>query len=294
MENKEKQPKISVLMPLYNTPEEYLRPAIESILAQTFMDFEFLILNDSPDNKSLEKIVHSYNDSRIRYYVNERNSGISRSRNRLMDLARGEYYAVMDHDDISLPERLAKQSVFLDSHPEIGVVSSWYERCSQRNRIVKSVNSSSPLIEEELFNTNRIMHPATMIRASVIKDNKLYYEEQFTPAEDYALFGRMIGKTKFAVLPEVLFKYRIFGGNTSRVQKELMRRSMLDVQAFIRKDHPELWHRIQGFYPQVTTCWLFGIIPFLTIRQFKKRTWYKLFGFLPLLVTRSERKIEQR
>ena len=116
--------KISVLMPVYNTPENYLREAVESILAQTCADFEFLILNDASTDDNVEKVINSYDDKRIRYWQNDRNLGISLSRNKLIGLSRGEYLAVFDHDDVSLPERLEKQAAFLDAHPEVGVVAA--------------------------------------------------------------------------------------------------------------------------------------------------------------------------
>lgn len=87
-------------MPIYNTDERYLREAVKSILDQTYEDFELLILNDSPDNTYLDKIVESFADKRIRYFKNEFNLGITPSRNKLISLAQGEYLAVMDHDDI--------------------------------------------------------------------------------------------------------------------------------------------------------------------------------------------------
>ena len=101
-------PKVSVLMPVYNTQSEHLHEAIDSILAQTFRDFEFLILNDCSTDPQVEEVVKSYSDPRIVYAVNERNLGISGARNRLLDMAQGEYLVVMDHDDISLPERFEK------------------------------------------------------------------------------------------------------------------------------------------------------------------------------------------
>ena len=110
-------PKVSVLMPVYNTRPEHLREAVQSVLSQTFTDFELLILNDGSTVQGLEEVVRSFHDPRIVYAENERNLGISRTRNRLMDMARGEYFAVMDHDDVSLPERLEKQTAFLDAHP---------------------------------------------------------------------------------------------------------------------------------------------------------------------------------
>ena len=106
-------PKVSVLTPLYNTNPSFLKEMIESILNQTFKDFEFLLLNDSPENKELKKIVESYNDRRIIYLENEKNLGISKSRNKLLELAKGEYIAIFDHDDISLPERLENRWIFL-------------------------------------------------------------------------------------------------------------------------------------------------------------------------------------
>ena len=101
-------PRVSVLMPVYNTKPEQLREAMDSILAQTFGDFEFLILNDRSTDPQVEEVVKSYSDPRIVYAVNERNLGISGARNRLLDMAQGEYLVVMDHDDISLPERFEK------------------------------------------------------------------------------------------------------------------------------------------------------------------------------------------
>ncbi|WP_418765953.1 glycosyltransferase family 2 protein, partial [Mailhella sp.] len=117
-------PRISVLMPVYNTRPEHLREAMDSILSQTFTDFEFLILNDCSTDPQVETVVKSYTDPRIVYAVNERNLGISGARNRLLDMAQGEYLAVMDHDDIALPTRFEKQVAFLDAHPEIGIVGS--------------------------------------------------------------------------------------------------------------------------------------------------------------------------
>ncbi len=104
-------PKVSVLTPIYNTDPEYLRERIESILNQTFSDFEFLILNDSPDNNEIEKIVLecAKKDKRIKYSKNDYNMGITPSRNKLLEMANGEYLAIFDHDDISLPKRLEKE-----------------------------------------------------------------------------------------------------------------------------------------------------------------------------------------
>ena len=129
-------PKVSVLMPLYKTNECFLREAIESILNQTFTDFEFLILDDCPED-SRERIVQSYKDKRIKYSKNEHNLGITPTRNKLIDMAKGEYLAIFDHDDISLPTRLEKEVKYLDENPDVGVVGT-----KVKNMIAKSVSSS--------------------------------------------------------------------------------------------------------------------------------------------------------
>ena len=106
-------PKVSVLMAVYNTKEQYLREAIESVLAQTFKDFEFILLDDASSDINVKKTIESYSDKRIKYLCNEVNLGIADTRNKLIDLANGEYLAVMDHDDVSLPMRLQKEVDYL-------------------------------------------------------------------------------------------------------------------------------------------------------------------------------------
>ena len=98
--------KVSVLIPVYNA-SAFLKNSVNSILNQTFTDFELLLLDDCSSDNSVE-IIKGFKDSRIKYYQNEHNLGISESRNRLMDLAQGEYLAIMDNDDLSLPERFAR------------------------------------------------------------------------------------------------------------------------------------------------------------------------------------------
>lgn len=101
-------PDVSVLTPIYNTDPTILKITIESILNQSFKNFEFIILNDSPENSEIEEIVRSYNDPRIRYLKNKKNLGISESRNVLLHASRGKYIAILDHDDISKVNRLEK------------------------------------------------------------------------------------------------------------------------------------------------------------------------------------------
>ena len=236
-------PRVSVLMPVYNTKPEHLREAIDSILAQTFADFEFLILNDCSPNADVEEMVKSYDDPRIVYAVNEHNLGISGTRNRLLDMAHGEYLAVMDHDDISLPERFAKQVAFLDAHPEVGIVGCQVWNCVSKSDRKLPVRNRD--IKKAMMFCCALCHPSIMIRASVLKEHGIRYEELFSPSEDYALFCRLMKHTDFANLPEVLFHYRDWEGNTSHKQNAAMDSETLGIEYFVRKEKPEIWAMAQ-------------------------------------------------
>src|SRR2546423_6687976 len=117
------RPRVSVLMPVYDVAK-YLREAIDSILGQTFTDFEFIIIDDASTDRSAE-IINSYNDPRIRFIQNEKNVGLIATLNRGLDLAYGEYLARMDQDDVSLPERLAKQVAFMETASDVAASGTW-------------------------------------------------------------------------------------------------------------------------------------------------------------------------
>ena len=193
-------PKVSVLMPIYNTKEEYLREAIESVLSQTFKDFEYIILNNSPTNTALDDIVASYKDERIRYVKSDYEMGISKGRNKLMELALGEYLAVLDHDDICLSTRFEEEVKVLDEHPEVGVVGCWVERFPSTK--IAEYPEHNEDIERYLMQGCAVAHTAAMIRKSVV--NGVQYEEAYSPSEDYCMWCRLLGKTKFYNIPKVL------------------------------------------------------------------------------------------
>ena len=265
-------PKISVLMPVYKTPENCLREAIESVLAQTYEDFELLILDDCPD-MPVEEVVTSYKDKRIHYLKNEKNLGISASRNKLIDLSKGDYLAVLDHDDVALPERFEKQASFLDAHPKVGVVGTWYETFPSK-KIKKRLVVNSQIEEDLMFHCS-ILHPSSMIRKSVLIQNNLRYEAEFSPAEDYALWCRLIGKTKFANIPEVLQRYRDYEGNTSKAQAIKMQTATEAIWRFVRKAHPKLYQKACRF----RKISILGL-PLVTICKEGGALTYKFFGLI--------------
>lgn len=230
-------PKVSVLTPLYNTKEEYLRAAIESILNQTYTDFEFLLLNDSPGNKELEKIVKSYNDKRIIYLENEKNIGISNSRNKLLEVAKGEYLAIFDHDDVSMPERLKKEVRYLDENKDVGVVSCnfmWMSNKKNSNFPTENID-----IKKALPKFCALLHTGSMIRKSVLVDNGIRYEQDYSPCEDFLLWTRLMNKTMFHNLPEILIHYRDFDNTTHRVVSK-MEEMTYRITNIIYKENPYL------------------------------------------------------
>lgn len=227
--------RVSVLMPVYNVKEEYLRESIESILNQTFTDFEFIILDDCSSN-NVEEIVKSYGDDRIRFYRNSENLGIAKSRNKLMDLAGGEYSALMDNDDISHPERLKKQVDFLDNNPDISILSTAYETFPEKHIIVhpKSVRYL------DLFRCCVITHPSVMYRTGSLREYKLKYKESYICSQDYELWARAIRYLKIANLDSVLLRYRLNPKSITQKRQDLalnedrrIRATMLD---FLTKD----------------------------------------------------------
>ena len=284
-------PKISVLMPVYRTNEDFLRQAIESILRQSFADFEFLIVDDCPEDDR-EDIIKSYTDPRIRYYKNERNLGIAESRNRLIDMARGEYLAVVDHDDVSLPERFARQIAYLDAHPETGVVGT------KLKTIIRKRVSSNPTedrdIKMALMRTCAVSHQTAMIRKSVLDEHNIRYEKEFSPAEDYCLFCRLISHTGFYnINDEILLYYRDHATNTSHTQFDKMQQATLAVWAFVKAQHPVLYNEFLLKAKHTTFVRLFGFIPLLTVVTKANQTKIYLLSFILLCRLKSVIKIKE-
>ncbi len=273
-------PRISVLMPVYNTRPDHLREAMDSILSQTFTDFEFLILNDCSTDPAVEEVVKSYDDPRIIYAVNERNLGISGSRNRLLDMARGEYLAVMDHDDVSLPERLEKQAAFLDTHPEVGVVGTQFGALG-KDKVSHMPLDDVAMKKAFMLHCGDICHPSCMIRRSVLEEHGIRYEAMFSPSEDHALFCRMIPHTAFANLPDVLFLYRAWDGNTSHTQARKMESATQGVLARARRDNPELWAMARTHIIERRRYRLFGIPVITRVSTWREDRWM-LFECIPI------------
>lgn len=202
-----RSPRVTVLMPVYNG-EEHLREAIESILAQTFEDFEFLIVNDGSTDRSAE-VIGAYRDPRIRLVHNEANSGLIATLNRGLELAAGEFICRMDQDDISLPERIARQTAFMESHPEIGACGAWFRKFGTgRGKVVRWQTDPAGIRCGLLFDS-MLGHPTVMLRQESLAKYDLYYDPAYKNAEDYALWTKVAEHCDLANLGEVLLLYRV-------------------------------------------------------------------------------------
>ena len=212
-------PKASVIMTVYNTCEQYLKVAIESILNQTFKDFELIVVDDCSKNP-IDKIVNLFNDNRIKLIRNEKNLGASKATDVGLDAANGEYIFRMDSDDISYPQRLEKQVKFLDENPDIDVVSTQLV-ITPKNQVSNNPLDDYNIRYAMIFSYDPIANACCAIRKSAIDKFGMRFETPYCVAEDYAFWLKYVDKIKFANLPEVLYEYRWHTNNASRKKKFL-------------------------------------------------------------------------
>ncbi len=220
-------PKISVIMSVYNGAR-HLREAVESILTQTFTDFEFLIVDDcSSDNSPQILKEYALKDSRVRVITNEFNLGLTKNLNKLIRESKGEYLARFDCDDISLPKRFEEQVAFLDKNKNFGMCSVWAEIIDDKGGHLRELKypTTNKELKKALIRYNPFFHPGLMIRKSVFEDVGLYNED-WRFAQDYELYFRIAKKYEIANVPSVLLKYRQTTGSITssknRQQVELV------------------------------------------------------------------------
>lgn len=202
-------PKVTVLMSVYNG-ERYLREAIESILAQTFDDFELLIVNDGSTDSTRE-IILSYEDPRIRLVDNECNLGLTRSLNKGWELAQGEFIARQDADDISEPERLTKQVTFLDTNPDVALVGTWHREIDAQGNLLGEweLPCTWTQIRWSLLFFTPFVHSSVMLRKSLILKEIGWYNEALSYSQDYELWLRVARHMPVASLDRRLVRTRI-------------------------------------------------------------------------------------
>lgn len=220
-------PEISVIMPVYNA-EAFLTESIESILNQTFTNFELIILNDKSTDNSLEVISkYQRSDSRIIIVNKDINVGPANLRNEGLKIAKGEFVALMDADDIALPQRFEKQINVLKQNPEIGLCGTWFTFFGSQKKLIK--HSETPeAIKISFLHSCAIGNPTVMLRKQTLGD--LQFENEYVPVEDYDLWSRFLLKTTFYNIPESLLDYRQHKNNISKTKIDNVNRAVKKVK----------------------------------------------------------------
>lgn len=208
-------------MPVYNAGQ-YLAQAIDSILNQTFRDWELILINDGSTDNSEEIILRyeQYEDSRIYYYKNPENKGLIYTRNLLIEKADGKYIAFLDSDDFSMPGRLKAQTAFLDNNPGYALCGTWATMVDGENKFLRKINmpQDDESIRCSLLFISTFVQSGIMIRREVLEQNP--YDSNFPLAEDYELWCRLSRLYKLKNIPEHLTRYRWHGDNISQSRKK--------------------------------------------------------------------------
>ena len=239
---------ISVILPVYNA-ENYLKDAIDSILNQTYQNFELIIVNDGSTDSS-EEIINSYKSNKIKYIENKENLGLIKSLNFGLDKAKGKYIVRMDADDISLPSRLKVQYNYMEENPDVVACGTYIQHFGENLKIRKY-----PLTDEDvrLFFVFRspIAHPSAIMQAVFFKgDNAVQYNKDYLYAEDYKLWSDLMCYGKITNIPDCLLKYRVSatqitqknGGKCIETSQKIRREY---INAFFKENkHPNIPKKI--------------------------------------------------
>ena len=253
---------ITILMSVYNTPKEQLKEAIESILNQTYKNFEFLIICDGISKEDIN-FIKGYQDDRIRIEINETNIGLVKSLNKGIELAKGKFIARMDTDDFSYPERLEKQINFMHQHPEYAIVSGKAHFFDETG-IYGTSKICGEINKNDVFKSNPCIHPTMMINKDMIR--KIGGYPNFLRCEDYAIVMQMIAnENKIYVLDEVILKYRM---DKEGYKKKKFKDRFIEVKMkiiYFKKLNANIFQYFLAFKPLIA-----GLIPSRIMQQYLK------------------------
>lgn len=219
-------PSISVVMPVYNAGK-YLKESIDSILQQSFSDFEFFIIDDASTDDSVE-VIKSYKDIRIKLIQKPANTGYTDSLNMAIQLSKGKYIARMDADDISLQQRFLKQFQYLESHKEVLVLGTAY-RIIGTGEIVHLPLSYEEAKVVSIMNV-AVAHPTVMMRKDIFNKYQLFYNKKYEPAEDYDLWTKVLEIGKIENLPTPLLFYRHHNAQQSSLRYDNLLEAAEDIR----------------------------------------------------------------
>jgi len=234
------QPKISVIMPVYNG-EKYIDIAIDSILNQTFTNFELILIDDGSTDNSVE-IINSYQDQRIKLIKNNVNQGTPTTRNNGLRKSSGEYVAFFDCDDYSYPFRLAEQLEFMENHPDFGMVGGWVEVMDENGDLTNAVwkyLEPAERIPCRLLFQNYFANSAVFVRRSAllaVETNGEFFRRDYPNAQDYDLWVRISRKFPVGNIQKVLIKYRVHSNCTSLKAGDLLEKLVCKIVTYQLND----------------------------------------------------------
>lgn len=254
---------ITVLMSVYKEGKKILKQSIESILNQTYRDYEFLIINDG-DNKELIKLVKKYNDKRIKLINNKENLGLDKSLNKGIKLAKGMYIVRMDADDIAYLDRIEKQITFIKTHPEYEIVSGRAEIFDE-NGIYAVSKKTGEIKKEDLLIGTPFIHPTMIIKKDVLL--KLGGYPNYTRVEDYAMIMNLYANGyKGYIMDDILLKYRM---DKDGYKKKKYKYRIIEAKVkfiYFKKMKVKIHYYVFVFKPLIA-----GIIPNSLIKLYQKK-----------------------
>lgn len=225
-------PLVSVIICFFNTEETYLKQAIESILNQTYANYELILINDCSEIKYNKKI---FNNQKIRYFRNIQNYGPAKSRNIGIENSKGKYVAIMDSDDISLPTRLEEQVSFLESNLNVVALGSWFQYIGEKNTIVKRDLGSLEYYRCCLLfdNVPTLLNSSVMIRKSILDTYSLRYNDELKIGEDYLMWVQLCEHGSIVNYKKILVYYRSHENQITRSKN----RSLIEFNYHIIYDY---------------------------------------------------------
>ena len=286
-------PRISVILPVYNG-SAYLAEAMGSVLNQTFRDFELIVLDDASTDGSAS-VAEQFNDPRVRVIRQEANRRLPATLNHGLDLARGEWVARMDADDICHPFRFEKQIRWMERKPEIGICGTWVRLFGGAVGMTQEYPVSPDSVEAFRYFHCPFAHPTVMIRRNLLEEFGLRYDPSAKAVEDFDLWNRLLVHTRGANIPENLLHYRLHEASvTSRDWRVMDENSSGVLKTVLKKILPDVTEEQARFHRQVSMAeippdleslqrageWLGEIAPALNrnrdAREVLREVWFRL------------------
>lgn len=236
----EKAPTISVLMSVYKEPQAWVRDSVESILNQTFTNFEFIIVCDNPNYEEGIELLKNYaqRDNRIKLLFNIENIGLTKSLNKGLALAKGKYIARMDADDISMPKRFEKQVAFMDSNTDVIVLGTNCRFIGEKSWLhhKEPLRKTDEDIRAQMLYGNCLIHSSVLIRHSVLINNNIRYDENYLRSQDLRLWEQLLPLGLFANFSEPLVKYRLSNQQITNTDNSKQREYAMSVRYRLIRD----------------------------------------------------------